>query len=444
MIKSYLLIPVFFISLLSVLTAQESPGKHSVDSIIFVIDGDTRENAIRRFVDIKEGDVFESFDEMMRIAEREKQDLVNYRVFKYVTMDVDEIRNEDDSYGWRITYGVQDSWTLLPIPYPKYDTNRGFRIGLKTYYDNAFGTMTDAYLGMGMNLRKNDDTGKIEVGEWNINPAWRRIKLGSLYFSVDLSQAYSEETYSGGLPSENYAYSYYQSTFSFGSTIEFEPTDWSYSFRPTFFFRYGYEDDLGNDNYREEPFNFSWYHNGGWGRVDWLGNFRTGQNYTLGNSIRVVLDPDKNDYFVITDFDLTAAYYLPIGNNFNYYGRSVAFTSLNGRRSAVGGLLRGIEDDSMSGKYGFVLNTTMGMRFWRLEGVWDAQIHPFFDIGTVIPEDGFNPGTDIRYGAGFDLVLYVDAVPNLVARMTLGVDLGRHDWNNWDKYELIITSSLFY
>jgi hypothetical protein len=98
----------------------------------------------------------------------------------------------------------------------------------------------------------------------------------------------------------------------------------------------------------------------------------------------------------------------------------------------------------MSGDYGFVLNTTLGIRFWRLEGIWDAQIHPFFDIGLSVPESGFKSERDIRYGGGFDLVLFLDALPSLVARATIGVDLGRYEWNEWDKYEIIITSELYY
>ncbi|RKX97620.1 MAG: hypothetical protein DRZ90_05640 [Spirochaetes bacterium] len=426
------------------LSAQEQTLENRVESIVFVIDGNTREPAIRRYVDIKEGDVFSSEEEMLRIAEREKQDLVNYRVFKNVTMDINELSRSEDTVNWRITYGVKDSWTLLPIPYPKYDSNRGFRIGLKTYYDNAFGTMTDAYLGLGMDIRTNDTTGKMEIGEWVINPAWRRIKLGTMYFDVDFTQRYSEEIYDGGTPAENYNYGYLQTTLSIGSIIDFFPTDWYYNFRPTFFFRYGYK-NIGNpDNVRVEPFNFSWDHNGGWGRVDWVNNLRTGQNYNLGHSIRLVVDPDTNDFQVINDLNLTGTYYLPFALNFNYYGRAMAFASFNGRRSAVGSMLRGVADDSMSGDFGFVFNSTLGIRFWRLEGIWDAQIHPFFDVGMAIPESGFSPDRDIRYGGGFDLVLFLDALPSLVARATIGADLGQYNWNEWDKYEIIITSSLFY
>ncbi|MCK5735024.1 MAG: hypothetical protein KAH21_01045, partial [Spirochaetaceae bacterium] len=362
----------------------------------------------------------------------------------YVTMDIDELSRDKESVSWRITYGVRDSWTVIPIPYPKYDSNRGFRLGLKTYYNNAFGTMTDLYLGLAMDIRTNENTGKVEIGEWIINPSWERIKLGTLYFDVSFTQAHSEEIYTGGAPSENYYYSYNQTTLSFGSIIEFVPTDWYYGFRPTFFFRYGYDDKDGNGNYREEPFNFSFNHNGGWGRVNWIGNFRKGQRYNLGHSIRVVHNPENNEYFAINSLNLSGTYYLPFAEIFNYYGKAGAFVSFNGRQSGMGSLLRGIEDDSMSGNIGFVLNNTLGIRFWRLEGVWDAQIHPFFDVGMAVPKTDFDAGRDIRYGGGFDLVLYLDALPSLVARATIGADLGRYNWNEWDKYEIIITSSLYY
>ena len=441
--RFFLLIALFLILPFAV-AAEDVEVSHVVSEIVINVEGNTKVPAIKKFIDIQENDKFPSEDELLRIAERERQDLVNYRVFHEVTMKAELIGEENGRVLWRITYGVRDSWTILPIFYPKYDSNTGFRIGLKTFYDNAFGTMTDLYLGLGMNIGPNRSTGEWEVGEWNINPRWEGIRIGSLLVSGSYLQAYEQQQFDSGVPSTEFHYGYNMSVISLKSSIPILDSGLDYGFSVAFNMKYGYRSYLKTMNYRREPFSFGWIHSVSYGRVDWKENFRDGQLVSINHNIGLVADPTDRNYFIVNGLSLIGSFYRPFGTIFNYYGRAVAFVSFNSQRSGVAENLRGVANNAMSGDWGFYLNNSIGIQFWRLEGVWDAQVHPFFDIGLASPYGAKNLEQDLRFGAGLDFVLYLDILPNLVLRGMIGADLSRYSWNDLRKYEITISSSLYH
>ena len=446
MIKK-LVLPVLLLAMCAVmLTAQESAVQHVLEKIVVNIDGNTREEAVLRFIGLSDGMVFDSEEELLATVERKKQVLINYRVFRDIQMETEklEIReNEPDVRYWRVTYRLTDSWTIVPVPYPKYDTETGFRLGLKTFYANAFGTMTDAYLGLNMDFGP-DDSGNWKITQWSVAPAWSKIKIGALSFSVNYLQQYQQVRYKAPSVADSYHYAQHQSNISIGSSVNIFD-NLSYSFRPSFVMKYGYSDILGNGNYREETFNFSWNHSFGWSQVDWNGNYRDGFSTSLGHSIRLVYNPTTFKTDVVNDLTLSGAFYKSFGRYLNYYVRLQGFATFNGVKNGVASNLRGVANSEMSGSYGLLLNNTLGITFWRWEGVWDAQVHPFFDVGIVAPEEGgFDASRAIRYSTGADFVLYLDALPNLVARGTFGIDLSKHAWTSWDKYYITISSALRY
>ncbi|OQX29734.1 MAG: hypothetical protein B0D92_02145 [Spirochaeta sp. LUC14_002_19_P3] len=423
---------------------NESEKVHIIKEIIINVDGHTSVNAIRAFMKINENEEFLSSMDLYNVVDRERQNLINYRVFREVKMNLEIIGETDNSTEWRITYSVKDGWTIVPIPYPKYDSNTGFRLGLKTFYDNAFGTMTDLYLGLGMNIGPNKTTGEWEVTEWSINPAWNRIRLGPLLVSVGYIQAYETKQFDSDDSSEEFHYGYYRSNVSIGSSIPFFRTSLSYGFSMSFNMQYNYKNYLETTNFHEEPFSFGWNHSVSYGNVDWKENFRHGQSISLGHGISPVLNPMNNQYYVTNSLSLTGSFYRIFWKIFNYYASASTFFTFNGQGEGDGSGLRGIADNSMSGDWGFTINNSLAIQFWRLKGVWDAQIHPFIDIGLSAPYEGVDINRDLRVGAGLDFVLYLDAIPNVVFRGMIGVDLGRYAWDDIQKYEITITSTLHY
>ncbi len=417
---------------------------HLVKEVRINVEGSTKVSALRAAIKVKENDRFASGEKFLQAVERERQNLVNKRVFRYVNLRMELLETESDTLLWRLVFDLEDLWTLYPIIYPKFDSNTGFRVGVKTYYDNAFGTMTDIFLGLGINFGMNKTTEQWEVGEWSLNPKWNNIRVGPLLLSLGFLQAYEYEQFDSGSEETEFHFGYYVSEVSIGTSIRIYKSLLKYDFGISLGMKYGYENFLTTANYIEEPFNFGWKHAFTLGNIDWKGNFRYGQQLMLQHGISPVLNSQTDEYFVTNTLSLSGGFYRPFAGIFNFYGLASAFVSFNKQTSDIATHLRGVGDYSMNGDWGFYFNTSIGIRFWRLKKVWDAQVHPFFDIGMASPYEGADINRDLRYGAGLDFVLFLDAVPNLVARGMIGVDLSRYEWNDLDKYEITITSTLHY
>ncbi len=444
MIKRLLWICVI-LTLGSLACFGETPQKaHLVKEVLINVEGTTKTSALRAVIKIKENDKFSSGEKFLQDVERERQNLVNKRVFRYVNVRMELLDSGRNTLLWRLIFDVEDRWTFYPLIYPKFDSNTGLKLGTKLFYDNAFGTMTDIFLGIGINFGINKTTEQLEVGSWSINPKWENIRIGSLLLSLGFLQAYDYEKFESGSKDTEFHYSYYESEFSIGSSIGIYKSLLKYDFGISMGVKYLYNNFLTTKNYKEEPINLGWQHALSLGHIDWKGNFRHGQQLTLQHGISPVFNNQSGEYFVTNFLNLTGGIYRPFAGIFNFYGLASAFVSFNRKNYSVGTYLRGVSNYSMSGDWGFYFNTSIGIRFWRLKKVWDAQVHPFFDIGMASPYGGPDINRDLRYGAGLDFVLFLDKVPNLVARGMIGVDLSRHEWNNLDKYEFTITSSLHY
>ena len=417
--------------------------KQVIAELNYEISGKTGEEALRRYVGLEIGDSFDSEEAFVAAVEDKKQILINYRVFDSVELERRILRQDDSTVEWALTYAVVDAMTLTPIPYPKYSSSSGFRLAIRTDYYNAFGSMTDIELNTGINIQKNEVTDKTELSEWNVTADWSGYRLNDwLKLSFGFEESLNQSKFTSGLPATQYYFSYYKTTFS--TKFQFDlPGKWSYFVKPFFDMRYGYEDKASWGNMNREPLAFAATHGGSWGRVNWHENLRDGQSYSLQHTVKFIFDSETGNRKVANEFDAVSTWYWEFGGLLDFYPRVGAFYIVNNQRSAVGSYLRGVDDSSMSGDWGVYCNATLAFQFWRLPGVWDAQIHPFFDIGIAGDSSASTDINQLKYGAGVDLVLYLDALPTLVARGTIGLNLS-DDISGWDKLEIAVASYLSY
>ena len=413
-----------------------------IRKIVYSIDGSTKEEALRALSSLEVGMSFPSLEMLEESVEDERQSLVNARVFKSVNTDIIQLSIETNIHNFVVIISVVDTITIIPIIYPKYDSNTGVRLGSKTYWDNFLGTMTNAYLGMGISFRPKDSGNKWEISEWNIDPSISDIRLNKkLFLSASMQQGYNEKEFEDAVdPLKSYHYGYYYTGLSVETSFVLYE-NLSYSVGLGTDFKYGYSGNLGPNSKR--PYEFVPSHGLNYGRVDWIENFRKGFRTGLFNSYGFgVADNGKIQFS--SSINASASYYLPFWKRFNLYTRLSAFYQWNTPKTP-GSSIRGVRDNVMSGYVGAVLNTSLAFQFWRFEKVWDAQIHPFFDLGIVYNHESFNASRDYNYGIGFDLVLYLDALPSLVAVGSVGIDPKRFDKEEiLSSLEISITSSLFY
>lgn len=121
-------------------------AEHIIDSYVFDVEGNSKPFMLRSLI-IPEGEepVYENLEDLVDALEKKRQTLFNKRVFEDVTYTYEIVKEEAGALHYRVTFFVDDAFTFLAIPYPKYDSNYGFSAGLKLYEKNMFGLFGDFY-----------------------------------------------------------------------------------------------------------------------------------------------------------------------------------------------------------------------------------------------------------------------------------------------------------
>jgi len=412
-----------------------------IEEIIYSIEGTTKEKALRALSNLEAGMSFSSLEALDISVENERQKLVNTRVFKSVNADIVQLSTGINIRSFMVIISVVDAISITPIFYPKYSSNTGVRLGTKIYWNNFFGTMTNFVLNMGINIRPKNSN-KWEISRWNISPSISEIRLSKrIFLSVSMVQQYGEEEFNDTVnPHNSYHYGYYSTGLKAGTSFSlYERLSYLVGLGASF--NYGYSGNLGSNP--KKLYEFVPSHGFSYGRVDWIENFRRGFSLGLTNSYGFGAS-DNGDFQFSGSVSASASYYLPFWKRFNLYTRLITFYHWGTPRNPAS-QLRGVRDDVMSGYVGTVFNMSLAFQFWRFEKVWDAQIHPFFDMGIVYNNESFDAFRDYNYSMGFDLVLYLDVLPNLVATGSIGIDPKRFDKEDlFGSLEISITSSLSY
>jgi outer membrane protein assembly factor BamA len=246
-----ILLLTFAINLVPLFTQE---GGITVTDLSFIVkDGNTREKALRRWVQVKEGKTFGSEEDLKSMIDRDVQELVNLRMFLSVSARILPDPAESVS-GRKVEFTIVDANTFIPIPLPLYDSNTG---GIQLLYvqiwDNMFGSLTNWFSLATLTLRK-DDNGKIETGPWLFAPQVSNIKAGSFVSGVRFGQERVEsKTYNGSSLATDYRYDrsalYFDTEFRFG-----EQRRLYYTIEPGVELRYGYTDYLSTGGFSETPF----------------------------------------------------------------------------------------------------------------------------------------------------------------------------------------------
>jgi hypothetical protein len=424
-LRMVILTGIFLVSAF-VLDALDAPGNAIISRINIEIDGDkTSEIALRQFLDISEGQDFPTEADMNIRLLMQEQDLINERIFESVSVVYKVIPDMVGNY--IVTVYVKDSWTFIPIPFVSYNSNTGLKIGVKTTYDNALGSMTNWSLDTDITLGP-DYYSIYSVKGFTINPQLTGLKVGSLRYSGEFNQQYkTEET---GDPGNWTEYkSFHQTFIAFGTSWEFSD-DWYYSLFPALGFKYSYIWEIQDPDSVEDRYNIVWNHSIGLSRVDHVrNNFRQGDDTRLGNNLKALGTslPDAFDthFRFVADVSFDSRIYYLLGEIFNFYHRLYTYYVYNDIYRGSGEYIRGVRDSTMTGSSGVFQQNSFGIDVVHVKGAFNLQIHPFFDYGYTW---GGTAGTtaEFRYGFGADFLLFVDKAENLTLCTTVGFDPSRN------------------
>ena len=435
--RAIILVASLLACLASTAAAQEAA--HVISSIDFKIKGMTTEGALRSFLSmrpaLREGLEFPSAEALSAFLELKRHDLVNERVFKSVEVKDVAAASQGGKVPHAVTIAVVDAISIFPLPSAAFNSNYGWEPDIETHYDNAFGTMTNWYLDAYFAYLPEAER---PIDKWRVHPRIKNLVMAGLPFTLDMLFDYNEsKTMVSDVAIADY--SYYTINADLSTKIKYNN---DYYWEPEFvvFTNFGYTDYLGDGKFNRDYLGLTLTNTFGKGRVDWTGNFRKGYDASVYATAKAL---DRNSDFSVTgELGTTTEWYLP-WRFLNYYGRFNAQIDINDEPTGLGSWLRGIKDNSMSGAAGVFLNNTVAVDIIPWKGVLDLQLHPFFDVGVVYPTSrAFSTSSDLRYGAGADVVLFIDAISNLLLRCTIGMDLGYAE--PWDHMEIIVNTSFTY
>jgi len=123
----------------------------------FDIKGRTRPFALIYNGEFKIGETIKGQENLAKYIRDKTQKLINQRVLKdnaVITHSVGE-QAEDGSYPVTFSIKVEDSWNIIALPKPEYNTNTGFDLTIKARDYNFLGTMNPLRVDLGYQYDEN-------------------------------------------------------------------------------------------------------------------------------------------------------------------------------------------------------------------------------------------------------------------------------------------------
>ncbi|MDC7240451.1 MAG: ShlB/FhaC/HecB family hemolysin secretion/activation protein [Spirochaetales bacterium] len=397
----------------------------------------TRESALRRFLDLEAGQVFETSEHLDEAVGDQIQELNNTRYYDFVDVTFQELDAMEGMVPVVVTVTLTDGWTLVPIPYPIPNSQigqNGWEFGSELHYNNLFGTMYDFYFDGYVKMAFGEED---KVKQWELNPVLSNIDFGRFSMDIEFSQMYEtvQKEQAENLGEYDQLYTKHSSFISLATTVDIVG-DLSYEFIPAVGFNYGYDwqvleggnthatDESGNYLNREDIFSLKFDHGLVYGRIDWDGPYRNGYQLKLANNnhmnVSQAAESSDRQLYFITDIEATASWYRHFWKRLNYYTQVQGFVAFNDIYTDLGERMRGVKNSTMSGNAGVFWQNSLGIQPFRERRGFNFQLHPFLDAGATFDYRDLDEFNELlRLGAGSEFIFTVAAVD---IRVVLGYD----------------------
>lgn len=188
MIRKWFVFVLFFFISCSVFSAA-----YSIIDYNFFISGKTMDGAIERLIVPNSVEVFDSEDSLITALITKKQTLINQRIFKSIDYFYTLGEPIDEVIPVTVSFEIEDARSFLVLPYPKYDSNYGTRLGVKLWDSNLFGTLSNLSGTLHATFEDNNWSNPIYFG--NIELAGLYIGETSISLSVLAEGRFGEKLY---------------------------------------------------------------------------------------------------------------------------------------------------------------------------------------------------------------------------------------------------------
>ena len=452
----------------------------------FDIRGRTRPSALLHNAELRVGEELRGRTGLEEYVRDRTQVLTNMRVLRdtvEISYSVGE-RRADGAYPVTLAIRVEDSWNIIAMPIPEYDTNTGFELEIRARDYNFLGTMNALRVDFGY-MRDPDGRSSFEVMldssipftawgyRWNFRfenlfqyrpesyePFFFRnitglsvelpLRATTLTVGFDESFILNQENprthrvVADGVPwyanPVNFQSGLYMATRVFASwriptgltTRRFG--ELTYTIGPSITFNHGLPGWPLQD-FRRGPF-AGVSHSLGFGRIDWHGNYRRGLSVSLSNSYHYdffrydgVQDPFHSTLFFTGTAHLNVTRFL--GVSARIQSRRWFFFDGRGYHDNAGDVLRGIADRSMQADYMLSLNMDFPLRAlvftpsrWldseRLR-LFDFELHVSPILDLALFDDP-RTGRDIAAAGGLEFIVFPGVMRALFLRLSVGVN----------------------
>lgn len=454
-----------FLFLLCITSFTSFAEQYKITTVDYDIDGKTSKYALSQEVPVDTKTVF-SKDDFLVYLETLTTNLNNQRVLEYATVTPFYLPEENGVIPVKLTIFAKDTFNVIALPYPKYDSNSGFVLKLKGKNYNFLGSMRT--LNTDIVYSYEPDTNDNDIYKHNIG--------GNLGFSLPFKMGVFNSSFDTDF-SLGYKLGDTKASLGLGLGLNNSYTIndiISVSFGISHSFKYDpYYEPWGDAFTQRESFSLSlpivlatipnwskiiwspnftttytWDTNGithsdfysptisigqsiSTGKVDWVGNFRKGFEISSSQSVGYNFKTDAFSPF----FSFALSYFSAfsqVGPYLRFYG----YNNLNGTTES-GDRMRGIRDSYLDSDTAFICNFDLPIRIWQTDWVgygfpgifrfvdFEMQVSPFVDFAfshNTTTGTRFN-FKDTFWSGGIEIIGYPNKMRSIQGRISLGFDL---------------------
>ncbi|MDR2619219.1 MAG: hypothetical protein LBC62_10150 [Treponema sp.] len=460
----------------------DSRTVYVIRSMDFDSEGRSRPFAIIYNGEFREGERLEGEGALERYITRKTQLLMNQRVLEEVSIEYTLGSPEaDGAVPVNLLIRTKDTWNIIALPYPQYDSNEGLKIIIKARDYNFFGTMSALRVDLGYH-RDNDDNNSFNFEidsdipfyaaglNWSVNfdhifeytvgdPLYYKNVTGvSIELPVSLSTAtlginqyliinesnseQNQKDYNLG-PRMDGPYAASELFASWRIPLGIEVGEFgNLAYTPKLSGKIAYKKG-GVDEPRRPVTSLS--QTVGFGRINWIGNYRKGLEANLSNSNNFFFDPKGWS----VSAGAAAVFHWPFTKFIGVSTRLEYQHWFNDINYSAGTYLRGVLNADLHAEYMLTLNLDFPFRLLRFyPSEWfnnrklhffDFEMHlsPFMDIAmlkgpyndTGIRDNEYDGNSfslnDVQYAGGFEIIVFPAFMRSLYLRASVGYDINK-------------------
>ena len=104
---------------------------YKIENVEYELTGLTRENSLKSKIPVDTTTVFPSEKELEEYINDLQKRIVNNRIFDSASVEITTIEPSENYTKVSILIKTDDTWNIIALPYPSFDSNSGFKLKLK-------------------------------------------------------------------------------------------------------------------------------------------------------------------------------------------------------------------------------------------------------------------------------------------------------------------------